>query len=523
MSYAEALSMLPRVFHQRMKAWKLVSAPAIIYLLLLAARAYQEWNSPYRRFSALGLLVVLWAAHLLVLAIRWPRSVTVSIDGLAVRYTLWKRLLPYTAIADIELDKKSGPNAHLKDRVRIVLANRRAIVLTDIQEGTRLLYQVLRTAWQHNHSAVDVALYPSEPNRTFPVWLTPAAFVLALFAAFVAPRDMWRELAGAYSAPNTRILATFPKVRTGWARAPVASFSGELRSHRWNIEYTTGTFIHSQTDFYLNDSISINFTRVFLNREINGAFGIGMNAAYDMTLAGDADRFSYVDLVMPDGEQFHFRRVSPGTSWRDSVFRCESRADGSPNNPFWDSSLWWDGVGWRLKLTDRTLIKLPAVIGDFKPGRGSPISIEDSKGNILKIDRDGEGNILSIISPHGAFIHFRHDLYNRITRASDSLGHAIQYSYDDYGRLAVVNDSEQGVTRYFYDSSNNLAKVTMPDGRLWLAVEYDNQSRVTKMTFEDGSSNSYSYVTGAHGAIIAVKVISSNGSSKSVVIENVAS
>jgi YD repeat-containing protein len=166
--------------------------------------------------------------------------------------------------------------------------------------------------------------------------------------------------------------------------------------------------------------------------------------------------------------------------------------------------------------------KVSGVTGDFKPGRGSPVSIEDGKGNILKIDRDGEGNILTITSPHRAFIHLQHDLYNRITRASDSLGHAIQYSYDDYGRLAAVNDSAEGVTRYFYDSANNLAKVTRPDGRLWLAVEYDNRSRVTKMTFEDGSYNSYGYLTGAHGAIIAVKVISSNGSSRLVVVADIA-
>jgi Domain of unknown function (DUF6531) len=272
-----------------MRAWKVLGAPAIGYLLLLTARAYQEWNSPYQRFSALGLLVVFWAAHLLVLAVRLPRTVTVSIDVLTVQYTLWKRLLPYSAISKIELNKISGSNAQLKDGVRIVLANRRPIVLSDIREGTPLLYQVLRAAWEQNHSAVGVALCPSEPNRTFPAWLTPAAIVLALFAAFVAPRDIWREFAGIHSVPDTRILATFPKVPTGWVGAPVASFSGELRSHRWNIEYTSGTFIHSQTDFYLNDSIPINFTRVFLNRDINGAFGIGMNASYDMTLAGDAD------------------------------------------------------------------------------------------------------------------------------------------------------------------------------------------------------------------------------------------
>lgn len=500
----------------------MVVAPAIVYLLPLAARAYQEWGASYHRISSLGLLVVFWAAHLLVLAVRLPRTVTVSIDVLTVQYTLWKRVLPYPAISNIELNKISGANLQSKDGVRIVLANGRSIVLSDIREGTSILYQVLHGVWQQNHSPADV-VRPSEPTRTFPAWLTPAAIVMGLFAAFVAPRDIWRELAGIHSAPDARILATFPQVNTGWAGAPVPFFTGELRSHRWNIEYTSGTFIYSQTDFYLNDSIPINFTRVFLNRDISAAFGIGMNASYDMTLAGDADQFSYVDLVMPDGEQFHFRRVSPGTSWTGSVFRCESRSNGSPNNAFWDSSLWWDGVGWSLKLTNGTLMKLPAVTGDFKPGRGSPVSIEDGKGNTLKIDRDGEGNILSITSPHGAFIHFQHDLYNRITRASDSLGHAIRYSYDDYGRLAAVNDSREGVTRYFYDSANNLARITRPDGRTWISVEYDNRSRVTKMTFEDGSSSSYSYETGAHGAIIAVKVISSNGSSRRVVVADMAS
>lgn len=155
------------------------------------------------------------AAHLLFLAVRLPRTVTVSTEVLTVQYTLWKRLLPYPAISNIELNGIGDSNSQSKGGIRIVLATGRSIVLTNIREGTPALYQVLRAAWEQNHSPLGVPLYPSEPTRKFPAWLTPAAVALALFVAFVAPSYVWRQPGWIRSVPDARVLATFPQVHTG--------------------------------------------------------------------------------------------------------------------------------------------------------------------------------------------------------------------------------------------------------------------------------------------------------------------
>jgi YD repeat-containing protein len=435
-----------------------------------------------------------------------------------VQYSLWQRVVPFTAIRDIRLEQARAFRTRPIDTIRIIFAHHRSLKLAQIQGGTSALFEVLHRAWENNHAAGVIALPASEGSRRFPGWITWWAIGAALIAALMAPRDIWRQLKWTRTAPDAKSLASFPKIPSGWAGPPVPIYAREAMGHRWAVDYATGSFRHSQTDFYLNDTIPINFTRVFTNRFTNAAFGTGMSASYDITLAGDADRFSWVDLVMPTAEHFRLNRISNGTSWYDAVFRCDPQQFGSTDNPFSLSLLSWDGGGWMLKLVDGTSIRFSAVQGVFKPGRGSPVRIQDPRGNVLTIDRDDAGNILHITSPHGAFIDFRHDINNRIIYAIDSTGKSITYSYDDYGRLTKVNDSSEGVTRYVYDSSSNLTQIIKPSDQPWVTITYDDFGRVIKTVFENGVFINYLYEFKPHGVITAVKVTSSAGSIQRVVI-----
>jgi YD repeat-containing protein len=355
--------------------------------------------------------------------------------------------------------------------------------------------------------------------RLLPAWFLPAvAATVALFVLVALPGNWRRVLRLSRPAPDTKALARFAQLRTGWKGTPQPLFPGDLRYHRWNVDYATGVFSHCQPDFYIGDSIPINLTRIYLNRYESEAFGVGMSASYDMFLTGDADRFTYLDLIMPNGQQFHFKRISPGASWAGSVFRCDPAGNDPPKSTFPGARLWWNGNGWSLRLTDGTLMKFPAVRGTIRPGQGALLSIENGYGDVLTIKRDRNGNILEITSPHGASVILTHDKKDRITSGTDSFANTVTYSYDDFDRLVAVRDSREGITRYSYNAGNNLVKVTKPDGAAWIQVAYDPQGRVVNMFFEGGSSCRYAYKTDPQGAIAAVDVLSSDGPPRHVTI-----
>ena len=523
----------PIVFRTPGKTWRLVLLPLLVYAAVGLWDFDRAWFNPEASISGVAFWLLLLGGHTLFLLFRIPLYVVVSNDALIVPYTLWRRTVRYSAIANISLTRGRDPRGRRIDRIRIDLRNFVVFTLANLSKDQTLLYDVLRPLWE---KAVDglaprvevvqpltkLSMPYERPRRTasgirrFPSWVAPVVIIVAAVAALLAPRSVWRKLRPQHApTPDLKALASFPRIGTGWAGAPVPIFPGETLGGRWNVDYATGAFTHSQTDFHIGDSIAIDVTRVFLNKEYDEAFGAGMSVSYDMYLVGDAERFTYLLLKMPDGEHFHFARTSPGTSWIGSVFRGDGPS-GSSVNPFAGSTIWWNGSGWSLVLPDRTLMKFPGVRGNLKHGQGALLSIEDAKGSMLKIDRDSDGNILQISSPHNVFVIFKHDNYNHIISATDSSGKTVLYDYDEKQRLVRIEDPKDGVTHYVYGQNDNLIEIVKPDGGAWLKIGYDDRGRVANLTFQDGSSCRYRYQTDSRGMIAAVDVVPSKGPSKHV-------
>jgi YD repeat-containing protein len=164
-------------------------------------------------------------------------------------------------------------------------------------------------------------------------------------------------------------------------------------------------------------------------------------------------------------------------------------------------------------MLDGTLMKFPAAHGQESEGQKGLRSIEDARGNPLRIDRDRAGNILKITSPHGAYVKFKHDGYDRIVSATDYLGKTILYDYDtseQQQHLIRVDDPAEGITHYVYGQNGNLVSISKPDGSTWLKADYDNRGRLAAMLFDDGRSCRYQYQTDAQGIIESVDVIPSD-------------
>jgi YD repeat-containing protein len=539
-SPAATTSALPRVFHAGMHTWLVLVGPVVAYsAVIFADQLYRSGDYFGDRRALIIGWCVLFAVYLFIALLRVPRRIRLSSQVLEVQYTLWRRAVPYGAIAEIELSTGRDLRNKRTHTVRVHLRKGGSLRLGGVREGTAELYQVLRAAWQAasslaaqqstaaDASPADVSAHvpPSnELSQTTQLWFVPAMVATAALVAVIAMPGTWRRLPlMGGPAPDWKALERFPQMRTGWKGTPRPLFSGDVRYHRWNLDYATGVFSHNQTDFYIGDSIPLNLTRVYLNRFESQAFGAGMSASCDILLLGDSVRFTYLDLIMPNGQQFHFKRISPGDSWAGSVFRSDPASNQALKSAFLGATLWWNGNGWSLRLTDGTLMKFPAVHGNIRVVRGALLSIEDAHGNAFVIRRDHEGNILEIVSPHGASVVLTHDMKNRISKAIDSFGNTVSYSYDDFDRLVAVSDSREGTTRYAYDEGNNLVRVTKPDGADWLRIEYDSQARVVKVTFEDGSSCRYAYKTDSQGAVVAVDLFPSNGPPRQVSVRPTAS
>jgi len=255
------------------------------------------------------------------------------------------------------------------------------------------------------------------------------------------------------------------------------------------VDLGTGLFVLKKTDLALADPLMpLSVTRVYRpNDSASRQFGIGAQlATYDVYLRS-LQQYQEADLVLPDGGQIHYVRISPGDGYADAVFEHTA----TPGT-FYKSLITWNGAGWDLRLKNGTV---------FVFGENAPLNtIRDRNGNEIKIQRDNTnaygqpyGNVTQVSSPTGRWLKFTYDLDDRITRAEDNTGRAVTYDYDADGRLWKVTDPDSGVTEYTYDTENRMETIRDRRGILFLTNEYDTNGRVWRQTQADGTQYEFAY------------------------------
>lgn len=279
------------------------------------------------------------------------------------------------------------------------------------------------------------------------------------------------------------------------------------------VDLASGYFGYENVDFYLPDTLPIDFRRINGSQE-NGSwsFGIGTTNSYDYDLVS-ANLYTEADLVLPDGGRVHYVRTSPGTGFTDAVFEPEA----TPSR-FYRSRISWNGHGWDLKLTDGTVY----VFGDTAPLE----AVRDRYGNTVTLTRantnqfgSGIGNITQITSPNGRWVKLTYDAGNRIIRAEDNTARAWTYTYDTSGRLTKATNPAGGATSYAYDTasggSHRVTKITDPRNTAFITNQYDSANRVIKQTQGDGTTFQFAY-TLTNGRISQTDVTNPRGSVRRV-------
>jgi RHS repeat-associated protein len=268
------------------------------------------------------------------------------------------------------------------------------------------------------------------------------------------------------------------------------------------VHLGTGLFVLTKTDLNLAGVMPIGITRTYRQNDSRSrAFGIGATHPYDIFLVGDTFPYTYADLILPDGGQVHYTRISPGTGWEDAVYEHTS----SPT-AFFKSRISWNGNGWNLDLKDGSRITLREGFAASRPQQAAATSVRDRHGNTIVLTRDSSANLTRITSPNGRWIELTYDGSYRVTQAKDNIGRTVGYTYDGSGRLWKVTDPAGGVTEYTYDSSHRMLTLKDARGIVFLTNQYDGNGRVSQQTQADSTTYQFAYTLDGMGRITQTDV-----------------
>ena len=284
-------------------------------------------------------------------------------------------------------------------------------------------------------------------------------------------------------------------------RQCVASLPNEVEVEQYKVYLQSGYFTLQQTDLFIPDRLPIVLTRAYWQWDpTSGAFGAGASLAYDIYLFGDRCPYTYMGLVLPDGDQIHYHRISHGTGYLDDV----QEHTGTPSTVFDKSRIWWNRDHWDMRLPDGTLYQFPESSHRKRAAQAALVGIRDPVGDEIKLVRDRAANLIRVSSPSGHWIKLGYDGQNRIVAGRDDSGRDVSYSYDEQGRLSEVRRGQSTVWRYGYDS-DGMTAIQDARGSAILTNHYQG-GRIESLKLADGRIYRFDYLLNQRGSVVETRV-----------------
>jgi len=274
---------------------------------------------------------------------------------------------------------------------------------------------------------------------------------------------------------------------------------------RFEVDLRYGNFIVRESDLYLNDVFDVPLTRTynsgdFMHPNPVHAFGRNANHPYDIGPVGTRNPYTYLALVLEDGNFLYFPRASPGTSYFDAIYQ-QTEAAGQ----FYKAVTSWNGNGWTTWRTDGSMIIFPEAARARNLAQGAPTQMRDGSGNALELQRDKDHNLQEILTPHQHSIKFEYDFETRIVRAEDDAGHWAKYHYNQRGLLADVVLSSGHERHYAYEGVL-MTEIDDETGQCLLRNSYDGKA-IVRQDFGNGQIYSYSYTRSPGGTYVESVVV----------------
>lgn len=299
--------------------------------------------------------------------------------------------------------------------------------------------------------------------------------------------------------------------------------------NQFEVEIYSGEFVLRQTDLFVPGPMPIAITRTWhASDTYPHAFGTGTNHPYDICTLGnyEPDLYGAFSIMLEDGIDVPFRRVSAGTGYADAVFRHEE----TPSD-FQGSQINWNGNGWTLSSRDLSQVFFPDSYHGTSSWWGAPVEMRDGRGDSIRFQRTAARTISRLTGPAGRGVSFQYDQYGRITSAKDDSGNIRRYSYDSSGHLSTVADSSRILYRFVYerlagDDRRLLDAVLLPRGsemdrylmtHIVGADDHDlvqigyKEGRVSSVRLANGSGYQYDYKWGYDERVHGASVVAPDG------------
>ena len=322
-----------------------------------------------------------------------------------------------------------------------------------------------------------------DPNAYVDIHRLPAAA-----PEFVDMTALPARLSGEFPCLSATISSKWIIPSLGKCTIPTSP-SGVVDNFEVDLRY--GRFVLRETDLYLDDVFKVPLTRTYNSNDWTSAnavhaFGRNTNHPYDIAPLGSRNPYTWMMLVLEDGDFLYFDRVSRGTGFANAVYRHTETA-----TPFYKAIQRWNGNGWTLRLADGSQIIFPESYNAKNLAQGAPIAMLNPQGERLELVRDAQRNLQEIRTPHGHWIRFTYDDSARVTRAEDDAGNWVQYKYDASGMLVSVVRSS-GVERHFEYDGARMTGITDESKNVLLRNWYGNGDLVWQK-FDDRTVYSYHY------------------------------
>jgi YD repeat-containing protein len=335
--------------------------------------------------------------------------------------------------------------------------------------------QMLRPSELHLKSAAEIAALPTSMDS---------------HPCFLAERN-----------PSAGTGALRAEVRDCEVSAGISKFMEEAE-----VDLSTGRFMLRQTDFLISDSMPLVVTRGYSSWDLTSrAFGIGSNHSYDMFPWGSRFPYTYMNVLLGDGTNVYFARISQGTGYADAVFEHK----GSVDSFFQGARIRWNRDHWDFNAQDGTLFQFPEAYYSKRGAEGALVRMRDSQGHEIRMARDQSRNLTSLTSPGGHWIRFTYDAGNRIDSATDDAGETKRYEYDIQGRLSALKSHGTLLWRYEY-SGGRMSRVQDGKGTTLIAIEYLN-GRTSKVETNDGQVYGFEYLFDRDGRVAETVVTKPGG------------
>jgi len=300
-----------------------------------------------------------------------------------------------------------------------------------------------------------------------------------------------------------------PRLDTCEPRLPVAAL-GQGPVDEFLVDLRYGKFILRQTDLSIRDGeLDVPLTRTYtsdfwMHRSHSHAFGLHSTHDFDVAPVGTRNPYTYLQIILPDGDFLQFPRVSRGSGYADAVYQHTETS-----SPFYGALIRWTGEGWATELRDGSKIHFPESYNAMNMAQGAPDELVDARGRTIRLLRDRQRNLQMIETPNRRHLTLAVDGQGRVTRAEDQDHRWVEYRYGPGGVLTDVGYADGRARRYAYDGP--LLMTVRDEARRVLVDNSYLRGKLARQIYANGDSWNIRYDVDVNGSYATRAVVETAG------------